>query len=139
MTGGQDCPGEERAKVSKRPVPKGERAGQTSQWSVIQSAQALSKTTRETLLSRVWIPNNPENSSDITQFHTISLLSVEDKGSFKILASHPTEYLLRNSYIDTAVQKGSPRHSGMHRAHRSGHLIQLIQEARENKGDLAII
>lgn len=54
----------------------------------------------------VWIPKEESDASDITQFHTISLLSVEGKIFFKILANRLTELLLRNSYIDTTVQKG---------------------------------
>lgn len=47
-----------------------------------------------------------DNASDITQFCSISLRSVEGKVSFKILANGLTVYLLRNTYIDIAVQKG---------------------------------
>jgi len=50
----------------------------------------------------VWIPK-VEESKNISQFRTISLLSVEGKVFFKIVARRLTDYLLRNSYIDTSV------------------------------------
>lgn len=53
----------------------------------------------------VWIPKE-EESKTIDQFRTISLLSVEGKIFFSIVARRLTDYLLRNSYIDTSVQKG---------------------------------
>ncbi|XP_038131552.1 uncharacterized protein LOC119776958 [Cyprinodon tularosa] len=85
----------------------------------------------------VWIPKE-ENASDITQFRTISLLSVEGKIFFKILANRLSEYLLRNSYIDTSVQKGGVQ--GMPGClEHTGVITQLIREARENRGDLAVL
>lgn len=53
----------------------------------------------------VWIPKE-ESSSTIEQFRVISLLSVEGKIFFSILARRLTEFLLSNTYIDTSVQKG---------------------------------
>jgi hypothetical protein len=79
-----------------------------------------------------------ENSKDITQFRTISLLSVEGKIYFSILAQRLTSYLLNNEYLDTAVQKGGvPGFSGC--LEHTAILSELIQEAREKKGDLAVI
>lgn len=52
----------------------------------------------------VWILKE-EDASGIAQFHTISLLSVEGKTFFKLLANRLTEFLLRNSYIDTACRR----------------------------------
>ena len=45
-------------------------------------------------------------SKNVTQFQTISLLSVEGKIFFAVLSRRLTTYLLNNQYIDTAVQKG---------------------------------
>lgn len=42
----------------------------------------------------------------IEQFRMISLLSVEYKAFFKIVANCLIEFLLKNSYIDTSMQKG---------------------------------
>ena len=47
-----------------------------------------------------------QNSKDINQFRPISLLNVEGKIFFAVLASRLTKYLLTNEYIDTSVQKG---------------------------------
>nr|XP_055028991.1 uncharacterized protein LOC129418090 [Misgurnus anguillicaudatus]XP_055035306.1 uncharacterized protein LOC129423146 [Misgurnus anguillicaudatus] len=85
----------------------------------------------------IWIPKE-ENANDITQFRTISLLSVEGKIFFKILANRLSEYLMRNSYIDTSVQKGGvPGMPGC--LEHTGVITQLIREARENRGDLAVL
>ncbi|CAJ1076456.1 uncharacterized protein LOC119779116 [Xyrichtys novacula] len=60
----------------------------------------------------IWIPKE-EESKNIEQFRTISLLSVEGKLIFSIVARRLTDYLLKNSYIDTSVQKGGiPRYQG---------------------------
>lgn len=47
------------------------------------------------------------------------------------------EYLLRNSYIITTAQKGVPGMPGS--VEHTGVLIQLIREARENRGDLSYL
>ncbi|KAJ8333464.1 hypothetical protein SKAU_G00414720 [Synaphobranchus kaupii] len=52
----------------------------------------------------VWIPKE-ENSTMLEQFRSISLLSVEGKIFFSVLSRRMTEYLLKNAYIDTSVQK----------------------------------
>lgn len=52
----------------------------------------------------VWILKE-EISSTIEQFRATSHLSVEGKIFFHIVAWHMTEVLLRNTYIDTAMQK----------------------------------
>lgn len=85
----------------------------------------------------VWIPKE-ENSSNIEQFRIISLLSVESKIFFRILSNRLTEFLLRNAYIDTSVQKGGvPGVPGC--LEHTGVVTQLIREARESKGDLATL
>ncbi|XP_061747756.1 uncharacterized protein LOC133545995, partial [Nerophis ophidion] len=85
----------------------------------------------------VWIPKE-EKSQNINQFRTISLLSVEGKIFFSLMARRLTDYLLKNSYIDTSVQKGGiPVVSGC--LEHTGVVTQLIREARKNKGDLAVL
>lgn len=60
----------------------------------------------------VWIPKE-ENSTTIQQFRNISLLSVEGKILFSIVARRMTEFVFGNVYIDSAVQKGGiPRVPG---------------------------
>ncbi|XP_038154112.1 uncharacterized protein LOC119791846 [Cyprinodon tularosa] len=85
----------------------------------------------------VWIPKE-EGSTNIDQFRTIFLLSVEGKLFFSIVARRLTDYLLRNSYIDTSVQKGGiPKIPGC--LEHNGVVTQLIREARESKGDLVVL
>ncbi|XP_049336392.1 uncharacterized protein LOC125802421 [Astyanax mexicanus] len=84
----------------------------------------------------VWIPKE-ENSRDISQFRTISLLSVEGKVFFSIVSRRLTEFLLKNSYIDPSVQKGGISAPGC--LEHTGVVTQLIREAHENKGDLAVL
>ncbi|XP_063058826.1 uncharacterized protein LOC134452393 [Engraulis encrasicolus] len=85
----------------------------------------------------VWIPKE-EDSKDISQFRTISLLSVEGKIFFSVLSRRLTEFLLKNSYIDTSVQKGGiPGVPGC--LEHTGVVTQLIREAREGKGDLTVL
>lgn len=85
----------------------------------------------------VWIPKE-ENANDITQFRTISLLSIEGKVFFKILDNRLMEYLIRNSFIDTPMEKGGvPGMPGS--VEHTGVVTQLIREARENRGDLSVI
>ncbi|KAL1266763.1 hypothetical protein QQF64_002438 [Cirrhinus molitorella] len=85
----------------------------------------------------VWIPKE-ENSTKLEQFRTISLLSVEGKIFFSILSRRLTDFLLKNAYIDTSVQKGGiPGVSGC--LEHTGVVTQLIREAREDKGDLVVL
>ena len=53
----------------------------------------------------VYIPKE-QNSSDISQFRPISLLNVEGKMFFSVMATRLTKYLMENKYLDIAVQKG---------------------------------
>ena len=85
----------------------------------------------------VWIPKE-ENSKGIDQFRTISLLSTESKIFFSILSRRLAHYLLRNKYLDTSVQKGGI--SGMPGCQEhTGVVTQLLREAKECKGDLAVL
>ena len=74
------------------------------------------------LLQRIWIKGiiptswkradgclvpKEMDSSDIGQFRTISLLSVECKiFFFSVLARRLTIYMVKNKYVDTSLQKG---------------------------------
>ncbi|XP_063080140.1 uncharacterized protein LOC134470047 [Engraulis encrasicolus] len=85
----------------------------------------------------VWIPK-VENAKDIEEFRSISLLSAECKAFFKIVSNRLMRYLLKNSYIDTSVQKGGvPGVPGC--IEHTGVVTQLIREARESRGDLAVL
>lgn len=79
-----------------------------------------------------------ENSSSIKQFCTISLLNVEGKIFFGILASRLTSFLLSNKYIDTPVQKGGvPGVPGC--IEHTSVISKIIEDAKRNQGDLAVL
>ncbi|XP_019617765.1 PREDICTED: uncharacterized protein LOC109465064 [Branchiostoma belcheri] len=79
-----------------------------------------------------------ENAKGIEQFRTISLLSVEGKIFFAVLAKRLLKYMMDNNYIDTSIQKGGvPGCSGC--LEHTSILSQLIQEAKAGKEDLAIV
>lgn len=79
----------------------------------------------------VWILKE-ENTSGIKQFRIVSLLSVECS------RFSPYRFLMKNTYIDTSVQKGGvPRIPGY--VEHSGMITQLIRVARESKGDLVVL
>jgi hypothetical protein len=79
-----------------------------------------------------------QNSKTINQFRTISLLNVEGKIFFAILARRLTSFLTDNEYINTSVQKGGvPGFSGC--IEHTSALTQLIQEAKEGKKDLTLV
>ncbi|KAJ3585686.1 hypothetical protein NHX12_014405 [Muraenolepis orangiensis] len=85
----------------------------------------------------VWIPKE-ENSTQLDQFHIISLLCVEAKVFFSAVSKRLCTYLAENTYIDTSVQKGGI--SGMPGClEHTGLVTQLIREARENKGNLSVL
>ncbi len=77
----------------------------------------------------VCIPKE-EKSENIYQFRVISLLSVESKIFFSIMAKRLSNFLLSNKYIDMSVQKGGmPGVPGC--LEHTGMVTQLIREARE--------
>ena len=79
-----------------------------------------------------------EDSKDLKQFRTISLLNVEGKICLAVLARRMTKYMLGNNYIDISVQKGGvPGVSGC--VEHTSALTQIIHEARQNKGNLAVV
>ncbi|XP_034721949.1 uncharacterized protein LOC117940937, partial [Etheostoma cragini] len=79
-----------------------------------------------------------ENSSTIDQFRTISLLSVEGKIFFSVLAKRMTSYMTENGYINTVIQKGGiPGFSGC--LEHTGVLSQMIREAKSSKGNLTVV
>ena len=78
------------------------------------------------------------NSEGIKQFRTISLLDVEGKIQFSVLARRFTKYMVANQYIDTSVQKGGVEGLAGCWEHNSM-ITQLLKEARQHKGDLTLI
>ncbi|XP_021365777.1 uncharacterized protein LOC110458420 [Mizuhopecten yessoensis] len=79
-----------------------------------------------------------KDSKHIGQFRTISLLSVEGKIFFAVLARRMTSYMMTNGYIDTSVQKGGiPGFSGC--VEHTSVLSQLIREAKSSRGNLTVV
>ena len=85
----------------------------------------------------VWIPKE-EKSKEIDQFRIISLLNTEGKIFFSILSRRLSKFLIMNEYIDTSVQKGGV--AGIPGCiENTGVVSQLILEAKENNGNLAVL
>ncbi|XP_077083545.1 uncharacterized protein LOC143736754 isoform X1 [Siphateles boraxobius] len=85
----------------------------------------------------VWIPKE-EDAKEISQFRIVSLLSVEGKIFFNIVARRLADFFLKNGYIDTSVQSGGI--SGVPGClEHTGVVTQLLREARENKGELVVL
>ena len=79
-----------------------------------------------------------EKSENVQQFRTISLLSVEGKIFFSVVAKRLTSYLVENKYLDTSVQKGGvPGFSGC--LEHTAVLSELIHQAKQQRGDLSVI
>ncbi len=79
-----------------------------------------------------------EKSVGIGAFRPISLLNVDGKVFFGVIASRLTKYLINNGYIDRSVQKagipGSPgciEHAAM--------IWHTIQSAKREKSDLSVL
>ena len=134
------------ARASSAPGPSGvpykvyKRCSKLLQqlWKILRVIWRRGKVAQQwRFVENVWIPKE-ENAKNIEQFRTISLLSVEGKIFFAILSRQLTEFLLRNKYIDTSVQKGGiPGVPGC--LEHTGVVTQLIRDAREGKEDLAVL
>lgn len=84
-----------------------------------------------------FIPKEAD-SSENSQFLTISLLSIEGKIFFSVLARRITTYLVKINYVDTLIQKESiPGFSGS--LEHTGALIQIICEAKETRGNFTVV
>lgn len=78
------------------------------------------------------------NSTSLDQFREISLLDVEGKIFWSIIAKRLTTYLIANEFIDPSVQKGGvPGYSGC--LEHTAAISQLIREAKRNNSTLAVI
>lgn len=85
----------------------------------------------------VYIPKE-QNSVNIVQFRPISLLNVEGKIFFSVMAKRLTAYLLVNGYIDTSVQKGGiPGFPGC--LEHASMIWEAIQRAKTHKLNLHVI
>ncbi|XP_078617582.1 uncharacterized protein LOC144885536 [Branchiostoma floridae x Branchiostoma japonicum] len=85
----------------------------------------------------VLIPKE-KDSSTINQFRNISLLNVEGKLFFSVVAKRLTSFLIANKYIDTEVQKaGIPGSPGC--SEHASMIWGQIQTAKRQKEDLHVI
>ena len=75
-------------------------------WLLLKAIWRKEKVPEEWQLAEGIFTPKEKDSKDISQFRTISLLNVEGKIFFSILAKRLTSYLLKNNYVDTSVQKG---------------------------------
>lgn len=65
-------------------------------------------------------------------------MNTDGKIFFSILNRRLADFLLKNEYIDTSVQKGGvPGISGC--MEHIGVVLQLLKEAKANRGDIAIV
>lgn len=85
----------------------------------------------------VLIPKE-KDATDINQFRPISLLIVEGKIVFIIIAQRLSTYLERNKYIDTSVQKAGIPGFSVCLEHTSM-IWHQIQAAKKDKRDLHVI
>ncbi|KAK3757186.1 hypothetical protein RRG08_063162 [Elysia crispata] len=85
----------------------------------------------------VYIPKE-QNSTEMNLFRPISLLNVEGKIFFSVMASRLTKYLTENGYINTSVRKGDiPGVSGC--LQHATMIWEAIQRAKSEKLNLDVI
>ena len=81
----------------------------------------------------VLIPKE-DKATKIDRYRTISLLNVEGKIFWKLKANKITEYIMKNQFIDSSIQKGGiPGVSGC--IEHTAILTQLISESKKNKSN----
>ena len=84
----------------------------------------------------VFIPKEKDSTS-ISQFRPISLLNVEGKIFFSIIAQRLSTYLLKNCFIDTSIQKaGIPGFPGC--LEHINVIWQQIQSAKKERKELHV-
>ncbi len=84
----------------------------------------------------VLIPKE-KDAADINQFRPICLLNVEGKIFFSVIAQRLSNYLERNKYVDTSIQKaGIPGFSGC--LEHTSMIWHQIQAAKKDKRDLHV-
>ena len=85
----------------------------------------------------VYIPKE-ENLAGISMFCPISLLDIDGKIMFGILANRLAAFLLQNGYINTSVQKaGIPGFPGC--VEHCAMIWHTIQEAKVNNNNLSVV
>lgn len=107
-------------------------------WRLLRVAWRRGKMTESWMEAEGCFIPKEDKSTRLSQFRTISLLNVEGKIFLAVAARRLTSFMLANDYIDISVQKGGvPGVSGC--VEHTGALTQIIREARDNKGDLAVL
>ena len=90
-----------------------------------------------TISEGVFIPKE-ENAKEISQFRPISLLNVEGKLFFGVLARRVRTYQSDNEYVNTSVQKGGIQ--GMQGCVEHSRMVwEVIKTAKEEKRDLHVV
>ena len=85
----------------------------------------------------VFIPKE-KDSVNINQFRPISLLNVEGKIFFAVLAKRLTDFAIRNEYIDRSLQKGGvPGVPGC--IEHSSMIWEAIKRAKQNQLSLHVV
>ncbi|GFO47902.1 reverse transcriptase [Plakobranchus ocellatus] len=105
---------------------------------ILQSAWKNIKISKEWMASEgAYIPKE-QVSKGINHFRPISLLNVEGKIFFSIMASRLTKYLTENGYINTSFQKGGiPGVSGC--LEHATMIWEGIQRAKSEKLNLDVV
>ena len=85
----------------------------------------------------VYIPKE-KDARMIGQFRPISLLNVEGKIFFAVMATRLTRYLLHNGFVDTSIQKGGvPGVPGC--IEHSAMIWEAVQRAKKNRMNLHVV
>ena len=98
---------------------------------------------RKNIISEAWreaegifIPKE-DDAKAVEKFRTISLLNVEGKLFFALKADRITDFVTKNNFINTSIQKGGiPKVSGC--LEHTAILSQLIKEAKAKKRNLVV-
>ncbi|MCG8431804.1 MAG: hypothetical protein MJA29_11610 [Candidatus Omnitrophica bacterium] len=89
------------------------------------------------LADGIYMPKE-QNSVGVESFRPISLLNVEGKIYFGVIAHRLTRFLMANEYIDTTVQKaGVPEFPGC--LEHAQMIWRAIQEAKQRKKELHVV
>ena len=89
------------------------------------------------LADGIWIPKE-KNAKGIGNFRPISLLNIEGKIFFGVLARRLTNFLMNNNYINTAVQKaGIPGFPGC--LEHAQMIWNSIQRAKKQKKEIHVV
>ena len=103
-----------KARAKSAPGPNGipyllyKKCPKVLEWlhKMLRSAWRNKKVSTQWMIAEgVYIPKE-QNSSTINQFRPISLLNVEGKMFFSVMAARLTSYLMENKFLDVSVQKG---------------------------------